>query len=284
MIQSAAYGGNVNGAGFGGTVQGSSLGDRMSAAGGDPMRGNQPPMQDSDRSRVLRNLGASSFPGNQSSQLGFRGGFQDAQQPQQQQPPIGQPTPQPHMDQNFSSGDVDSITSAHPESRRLSQMSELDRFGLAGLLAMIPGDSHDHSSLAVGQDLTVLGLDLNRPDNSPLYPTFGTPFVEPGGGRPVIPEFTLPPAYTVNNVPPLHTKITSFADETLFAIFYQFPRDVIQEVAAQELYNRDWRWHKELRQWMMKDNSIAQPIRVSEKQERGLYIFFDVNNWRRERV
>ncbi len=43
-------------------------------------------------------------------------------------------------------------------------MSELDRFGLAGLLAMIPNDSPDYSSLAIGQDLTVLGLDLNRPE------------------------------------------------------------------------------------------------------------------------
>lgn len=113
-------------------------------------------------------------------------------------------------------------------------MSEIDRFGLPGLLAMIPPDSQDHSSLAVGQDLTVLGLDLNRPDNSPLYPTFGSPFAE-AGSRPVIPDFTLPAAYTVTNVPPLHTKMPSFSDETLFAIFYQYPRDILQEAAAQEL-------------------------------------------------
>ncbi|KAL1622141.1 transcriptional regulator [Diplodia seriata] len=172
---------------------------------------------------------------------------------------------------------------SHVEQTRLSQMSEIDRFGLPGLLAMIPPDSQDHSSLAVGQDLTVLGLDLNRPDNSPLYPTFGSPFAE-AGSRPVIPDFSLPAAYTVTNVPPLHTKMPSFSDETLFAIFYQYPRDILQEAAAQELFNRDWRWHKELRQWMMKDNTFPQPQRISEKSERGCYIFFDVNNWRRERV
>ncbi|KAF2145273.1 uncharacterized protein K452DRAFT_284654 [Aplosporella prunicola CBS 121167] len=165
---------------------------------------------------------------------------------------------------------------------RLSQMSEIDRFGLPGLLAMIPPESADHSSLAIGQDLTVLGLDLNRPDNSPLYPSFGSPFAEPGS-RPVVPDFALPAAYTVTNVPPLHTKMSSFSDETLFAIFYQYPRDILQEIAAGELFNRDWRWHKELRQWMMKDTSFPAPQRMSEKQERGCYIFFDVNNWRRER-
>lgn len=26
------------------------------------------------------------------------------------------------------------------------------------------------------------------------------------------------------------------------------------------------------------------PVRISEKQERGFYVFFDVTNWRRERV
>lgn len=35
---------------------------------------------------------------------------------------------------------------------------------------------------------------------------------------------------------------------------------------------------------MMKDTSFPQPQRISEKSERGCYIFFDVNNWRRERV
>lgn len=43
----------------------------------------------------------------------------------------------------------------------LSQMSELDRFGLAGLLETIRSDNQDVSGLAIGQDLTTLGLDLN---------------------------------------------------------------------------------------------------------------------------
>jgi hypothetical protein len=50
------------------------------------------------------------------------------------------------------------------EQPPLSQMSELDRFGLAGLLRMIHSDSADVASLAVGQDLMTLGLDLNQPE------------------------------------------------------------------------------------------------------------------------
>jgi len=124
----------------------------------------------------------------------------------------------------------------------------------------------------------------NHFSNSPLHPTFGSPFVE-SNAKAVIPaDFKLPAAYTVTNVPPLHTKVASFSAETLLAIFYQHPRDIIQEVAANELYNRDWRWHIKLQQWMMKDPDLPAPIRVSPKVERGWYLFFDVTNWRRERV
>lgn len=44
-------------------------------------------------------------------------------------------------------------------------MSELDRFGLAGLLAMSKNDNQDLTSLANGQDLTQLGLDLNSSES-----------------------------------------------------------------------------------------------------------------------
>jgi CCR4-NOT transcription complex subunit 2 len=113
----------------------------------------------------------------------------------------------------------------------------------------------------------------------PLWPTFGSPFDE----RPVVPEFTVPAAYNVTNVPVLSSQMNSFTDETLIMIFYENPRDVKQEQAAQTLIKRDWRWHTTLQQWMMKDASMGVPHRINDKQERGVYIFFDVNNWRRER-
>ena len=48
------------------------------------------------------------------------------------------------------------------EQPPLSQMSEIDKFGLAGLLRMIHSESPDVAGLAVGQDLMTLGLDLNQ--------------------------------------------------------------------------------------------------------------------------
>jgi CCR4-NOT transcription complex subunit 2 len=60
---------------------------------------------------------------------------------------------------------VDSTSlNQNAEQPPFSQMTELDRFGLAGLLRMIHSESPDVASLAVGQDLMTLGLDLNQPE------------------------------------------------------------------------------------------------------------------------
>jgi CCR4-NOT transcription complex subunit 2 len=203
----------------------------------------------------------------------------------QQQPPIGQASAQQQPSQhssNFAPQMVDAPITNQAVPQQLQpyeEMSEADKWGLPGLLAKIR--SNDASSaFTMGVDINSLGLDLDSPE--PLFATFSTPFAD-NRSRPVIPEFTLPGGYTVTNVPALATRMSAFSDETLFFVFYQNPRDVVQELAAGELYSRDWRWHKELQQWMMKDSQMAAPIRVSERSERGVYIFFDANNWRRER-
>ncbi len=72
----------------------------------------------------------------------------------------------------------------------------------------------------------------------------------------------------------------SFSDETLFYIFYSMPRDIMQEMAAQELTNRNWRWHKEFRLWLTKEPGSELLMRT-EHYERGVYIFFDPANWER---
>ena len=55
-------------------------------------------------------------------------------------------------------------TTQSPDDLSLSHMSEIDKFGLKGLLALIRHESADIGALAVGQDLTQLGLDLNQPE------------------------------------------------------------------------------------------------------------------------
>jgi len=66
-----------------------------------------------------------------------------------------------------------------------------DRFGLLGLLSVIRMSDPDLTTLALGTDLTTLGLNLNSREN--LYKTFASPWAdEPVRGEP---EFVVPPCY-----------------------------------------------------------------------------------------
>lgn len=95
----------------------------------------------------------------------------------------------------------------------------------------------------------------------------------------VEPEFHLPSCYNVQPPPPPQSKIASFSDETLFFIFYSTPRDVLQEVAAQELYNRNWRFYRGgLNLWLTKEENV-QPTHKDLRAEKGVYIFWDPASW-----
>ena len=102
-----------------------------------------------------------------------------------------------------------------PSQFRLQQMSSLsqpyslksmqsqvapDPFGILGLLSVIQMNDPDLTSLALGIDLTTLGLNLNSAEN--LYKTFGSPWSdEPAKGDP---EFTAPQCYYAKQPPPLN--------------------------------------------------------------------------------
>ncbi|KAL4871808.1 hypothetical protein BDV12DRAFT_163155 [Aspergillus spectabilis] len=185
-----------------------------------------------------------------------------------------QPMPAPGL----SRPPQDSVTEQQP----LTEMSELDKFGLAGLLRMIHSDSADVASLAVGQDLMTLGLDLNQPE--PLHTTFASPFVASVPGVPLEQDFALPGCYNVPNVQALQSRIPSFSDETLFYIFYSMPRDAIQELAAEELMGRKWRYHKIERCWLTRDEAYPGPVDVERGvSERGVYLLWDHATWKKVR-
>lgn len=73
-----------------------------------------------------------------------------------------------------------------------------DQFGIVGLLTFIRAAETDPDlvSLALGQDLTALGLNLNSPEN--LYPSFGGPWAE-FPCRPQDIDFNVPPEYIINH-------------------------------------------------------------------------------------
>lgn len=78
--------------------------------------------------------------------------------------------------------------------------SNPDPFGLLGLQSVIKMTDPDLTSLALGIDLTTLGLNLNSSEN--LHKTFRSPWSdEPAKGDP---EFTVPQCYYAKQPPPLH--------------------------------------------------------------------------------
>ncbi|KAL2012608.1 hypothetical protein VTN00DRAFT_133 [Thermoascus crustaceus] len=216
-----------------------------------------------------------------SNQRGMRPDGYTDQQPNQAQI---QQVQQRQQQTGGLSGDVQESpgTSQSADQPPLSQMSELDRFGLAGLLRMIHSESPDVASLAVGQDLMTLGLDLNQPE--PLHPSFSSPFVSSMSAVPLEQDFSLPSCYNVANIQPLQSRIPSFSDETLFYIFYSMPRDIMQELVAEELMGRKWRYHKVERCWLTRDETYPGPVDVERGvSERGVYLWWDAASWKKVR-
>ncbi|KAM6595727.1 probable NOT transcription complex subunit VIP2 isoform X1 [Cannabis sativa] len=150
-----------------------------------------------------------------------------------------------------------------------------DRYGLLGLLSVIRMSDPDLTSLALGIDLTTLGLNLNSTEN--LHKTFGSPWSdEPAKGDP---EFNVPQCYYAKQPPSLHQGyFAKFTVETLFYIFYSMPKDEAQLYAANELYNRGWFYHKEHRLWFIRVPNM-EPLVKTNTYERGSYHCFDPNTF-----
>ncbi|UZJ53419.1 hypothetical protein CBS101457_002739 [Exobasidium rhododendri] len=157
--------------------------------------------------------------------------------------------------------------------------SPADRFGLLGLLNIIKMQDPDLSMLAMGSDLQLMGMSLDSSDA--LSSSFVTPWSEnsTAASLQIEPDFHLPSCYNVQTPPPPQSKVATFSDETLFFIFYSTPRDILQEVAAQELYNRNWRFYRGgLNLWLTKEENV-QPTHKDLRAEKGMYIFWDPVSW-----
>ncbi|XP_017294916.1 CCR4-NOT transcription complex subunit 2 [Kryptolebias marmoratus] len=157
-----------------------------------------------------------------------------------------------------------------------------DQFGMIGLLTFIraaetdPGMVH----LALGSDLTTLGLNLNSPEN--LYPKFASPWAS-APCRPQDIDFHVPSEYLTN----IHIrdklaaiKLSRYGEDLLFYLYYMNGGDLLQLLAAVELFNRDWRYHKEERVWITRAPGM-EPTLKTNSYERGTYYFFDCLNWRK---
>ncbi|XP_028775798.1 probable NOT transcription complex subunit VIP2 isoform X2 [Neltuma alba] len=188
---------------------------------------------------------------------------------------------QQHQNQSQSQFRLQQMSAANQSFRdqgmksMQTSQSTPDPFGLLGLLSVIRMSDPDLTSLALGIDLTTLGLNLNSSEN--LHKTFGSPWSdEPAQGDP---EFTVPQCYYAKQPPALHQGYFSkFTAETLFYIFYSMPKDEAQLYAANELYNRGWFYHKEHHLWFLRVPNM-EPLVKTNTYERGSYHCFDPNTF-----
>jgi hypothetical protein len=56
------------------------------------------------------------------------------------------------------------INTSSASQKRLNEMTDREKFGLAGLMAQLDTGHPDHNPFMLGHDLTQLGLDLGRPE------------------------------------------------------------------------------------------------------------------------
>jgi hypothetical protein len=148
----------------------------------------------------------------------------------------------------------------------------VDEYGLLGLLGVIRMTNPDLNQLALGTDLTSMGLNLNAP--GALYTSMGSPWTE----EPAVeekPAYQIPSCYEMPPPPLKASHLKKFHVRSLFFMFYSMPRDILQAYAAKELHTRGWRFHKDLRLWFTRDNATG-PNGLQPK-----YVYFDSNVWER---
>ncbi|PVU90426.1 hypothetical protein BB559_004634 [Furculomyces boomerangus] len=156
--------------------------------------------------------------------------------------------------------------------KHIAQIDNLSaRFGIMGLLT-----TNDY-----GFDISKFGLSLNSTGN--LFSSFGSPWADIYPVSAISePNYLVPPIYNSAQLPPASTKLAQMSEETLFYIFYSMPKDEMQLLASEELYKRQWRYHKELQIWITKDID-SQPFARTAHGEQGVFVVFDPTTWQKQK-
>lgn len=149
-----------------------------------------------------------------------------------------------------------------------------DGYGILGLLGVIKTNDRDLNVLAMGTDLTSLSLNLSTAE--PLHASFAHPWTDAPAAKE--PALTLPPSYRVPQ-PALKTgHFAKFSSGTLLYIFYAMPRDVLQAYAAQELYAREWRFHRDGKLWFRRA-PVAAGAPAPAASDPQAWVYWDVQAW-----
>ena len=66
---------------------------------------------------------------------------------------------------------------------------------------------------------------------------------------------------------------------TLVYIFYSMPRDVLQAHSAQELYAREWRYHRDRKLWFRRESGPGEGAGATAAAAPPTYAYWDVTAW-----
>eukprot|EP01013_Petalomonas_cantuscygni_P007471 TRINITY_DN1940_c0_g1_i2.p1 TRINITY_DN1940_c0_g1~~TRINITY_DN1940_c0_g1_i2.p1 ORF type:complete len:339 (+),score=35.80 TRINITY_DN1940_c0_g1_i2:240-1256(+) len=162
-----------------------------------------------------------------------------------------------------------------PQGSGQTTPSMEQRFSLPGLVDIIKMTSDSEAfPLTLGYDLSTLGLNISSKEPY-WFKTFACPWANTQVR--VQPQFRIPQCFVSRPPPPVHPSMFQrFKPGTLFYIFYTMPHDKLQILAAQELYDRGWRFHKEMSRW------IQVPEVPVERLTTGTFdiMAFDPDEWK----
>ena len=158
----------------------------------------------------------------------------------------------------------------------------------------------NYQMVTLGMDLTQLGgLDLNCPEPE-IHHTFLSPWLDKWDDSN---KYVTPSCYKLkshNEHSPVKF-MQRYKDQTLFYIFYAMVNDKMQMIAAKELYERHWVFHKSLRLWLREQSLGKESKKKKSKMDKkskdngmdktDLFVqnikveqieYFDVNSWKCE--
>lgn len=187
-------------------------------------------------------------------------------------PPQMQPS---HQTQPSSIGAAPTTPNANfPKKRGF----DVELYGMLGLLNTIRTDQY---SLAMGYDLTTLGLNMNS--SSIIYDQFAAPWTMEESK--VTPELYFPNIYLDLKMKEDDKYFEKFNEETLFYIFYCMVRDKMQIKAAEELSKRNWFYHKIDKTWysVLKGRETIHSNK-GESWKQGKFRVFNFNSFKIEEI
>jgi len=162
-----------------------------------------------------------------------------------------------------------------------------DKYSFLGCLKVLKeviGDKRYKDQIAqvhdLDKDLTKMGLSFIK-DNRLIY-RFQSPFAEMPCRVQDIDMF-VPNEYLTN----LHIreklaeiKTSKYNEDLLFWMFYSNPNDRMQCLAAEALFERNWKFHKDEKIWISRTRNIEARVKNNTYEE-GTFMVWDVESWKK---